>query len=1115
MQRRLNAFQQSGVVDAVLNDSALAEASALLQAAQPTDPEHPTPEDNWRLPAAYHAVGWLHFLRFIALPDNDLSELARAIVVLAPLAEHVEAIPEPLRGVLGASAEVDQQATLANHLLEHAQATTDQAPIYAGIVLLAAALTVAPPDDPNRAHYLSDLSIGYHLRFERSGVAADLDQAIELGEQALLATPDDHSDRARRLSNLGNTYRARFERGGVAADVDRAVELGEQALVATPDDHPNRAMYLSNLGNAYRARFRHGGVEADLDRAVEVGEQALLTTPDDHPNRAMYLSNLGLAYEVRFRRDGVEADLDRAVEVGEQALLTTPDDHPNRAMYLTNLGLAYEARFERGGVAADLDRAIEVGEQALLTTPDDHPGQAAMLSNLGNAYLARFERRGVAADLDRAVEVGEQALLTTPDDHPDRAMYLSNLGNAYRVRFERRGVAADLDRAVEVGEQALVATPDDDYKRARYLSPLGGAYLLLAKRDGAAPLDRAVDLGEQALVAIPDDDPHRGPYLSGLSSTYRVRFEHDGVAADLDRAIDLGEQALVATPDDHPDQALHLSNLSGMYRIASDAGGRVVDQTTLHRLARQVAAVVTASPADQVRAKGGIGSLAHAAGEHSLAVELLDAAVALVPSAVPRESEWADQERRLGAYRGLVEEAIAAHCAIKDPAGAVEVAELGRGVMLAAQLDSRTELTDLDRTHPDLAARLRQVRELLNTPHNTGIATPGEPSIEISRSIADRKRWWSEHDELLAEIRQQPGSVRFLLPPRLPDLQPALTGGTVVVVNAGRCRCDAIIITDHNAPILVQLPDLTRSDVDSHARELLTASYGGSVVGILRRQRVVPVVLGWLWDAIVEPILRDGPPLRAAERDTLPRVWWLPTGPLALFPLHAAGHLGQPGALDAMVSSYTPTLRTLVHACTRPPAASRHQLTVALHHTRGLPDLPGTVAEAKALHNRHPDLPFLLDDTATTDRVLAALPVASWVHFACHADVDFTAPSRGGLRLHDATLSLTEVGRLRLTHAELAYLSACSTAHPGIQHADESLHPASAFQLAGFRHVIGSLWPISDPLAAAAATTFYEHLPPEPSASHAAVALHRTICGLRAQHLDRPDLWAALIHSGP
>ncbi|WP_397351721.1 CHAT domain-containing protein [Nonomuraea gerenzanensis] len=50
--------------------------------------------------------------------------------------------------------------------------------------------------------------------------------------------------------------------------------------------------------------------------------------------------------------------------------------------------------------------------------------------------------------------------------------------------------------------------------------------------------------------------------------------------------------------------------------------------------------------------------------------------------------------------------------------------------------------------------------------------------------------------------------------------------------------------------------------------------------------------------------------------------------------------------------------------------------------------------------------------------------------------------------LHDGTLAIPEISRLRLDRPEHAYLSACSTAHRGRRLADEVIQLASAFQLA-------------------------------------------------------------------
>jgi len=231
---------------------------------------------------------------------------------------------------------------------------------------------------------------------------------------------------------------------------------------------------------------------------------------------------------------------------------------------------------------------------------------------------------------------------------------------------------------------------------------------------------------------------------------------------------------------------------------------------------------------------------------------------------------------------------------------------------------------------------------------------------------------------------------------------------------------------------------------------------------------------------------------------------------LGLLPLHAAGRIGQPGALDTVVSSFVPSLRVLREARDRPAAQHRKGLTVALRHTPGQPELPGAASDAAALSDS-----ALIDEQATSGHVLSALKKATWAHFACHAIIDPASQADSGLRLHDRVLRLREIGGLRLREAELAYLSACSTANHGTRYADEVLHLGSAFHLAGFRHVIASLWPLDDVAAAEAARSFHRELPATPVANNAASVLRNVTLRLRDEHPNRPDVWAPLIHSGP
>ncbi|KAK4231661.1 hypothetical protein QBC38DRAFT_201157 [Podospora fimiseda] len=57
----------------------------------------------------------------------------------------------------------------------------------------------------------------------------------------------------------------------------------------------------------------------------------------------------------------------------------------------------------------------------------------------------------------------------------------------------------------------------------------------------------------------------------------------------------------------------------------------------------------------------------------------------------------------------------------------------------------------------------------------------------------------------------------------------------------------------------------------------------------------------------------------------------------------------------------------------------------------------------------------------------------------------------------------------------LAYLSACNTAmNASSRLADDSIHLAAACRIAGFRNVIGTLWPVSDYFCVGLAKTVYQ-----------------------------------------
>ena len=224
--------------------------------------------------------------------------------------------------------------------------------------------------------------------------------------------------------------------------------------------------------------------------------------------------------------------------------------------------------------------------------------------------------------------------------------------------------------------------------------------------------------------------------------------------------------------------------------------------------------------------------------------------------------------------------------------------------------------------------------------------------------------------------------------------------------------------------------------------------------------------------------------------------------------------------MDRVVSSYTATVRSLESARDpdRPSAPDPWPLIIAVPDAPGTGLLEGVVAEAKAINTLLPRATILADPVR--DAVLAALPEHQIAHFACHGVVNTSDPSASRLLMRDyqtRPLTVADIGALSDVSG-LAYLSACNTTVTRATLADEAIHITGAFHLAGYQHVIGTLWPVSDAVAGDLAAEFYSGLTPGgdvlPDLSRCAEALHHAIRGLRARYPGHPSLWAAYSHTG-
>jgi len=141
--------------------------------------------------------------------------------------------------------------------------------------------------------------------------------------------------------------------------------------------------------------------------------------------------------------------------------------------------------------------------------------------------------------------------------------------------------------------------------------------------------------------------------------------------------------------------------------------------------------------------------------------------------------------------------------------------------------------------------------------------------------------------------------------------------------------------------------------------------------------------------------------------------------------------------------------------------------------------------------------------------VISHLPNCKIFHFAGHGHTDTTDPSQSRLLLDDWRSDPLTVATLLETNLRegspfLAYLSACGTGQiKDNKSVDESIHLISACQLAGFRHVIGTLWDVNDESCVDVSRITYKEIRNEGMADESVCrGLHKAIRELRQRWLD-------------
>jgi CHAT domain-containing protein/tetratricopeptide (TPR) repeat protein len=379
------------------------------------------------------------------------------------------------------------------------------------------------PDDPRLAVSLENLANILRRNEDTAGARSRLERALALREKAL---GPDHPDVAESLDQFGLLLDQSGEYAEARKAQERALAIREKALGPA---HPDVASSLNNLAKILEHLGDYEGAKPLYVRALGIREKAL---GPDHPDVAASLTGLASAQMELGDYASSRTLLGRALKISESRL---GPRHPLVAGNLNNLGIlsvkmgdfaAARPLYERAlaiyeetsgkessrvastlsnlaGLFWDLgntDEAIRLSRRALAIREKllgkENPEVALNLHNLAVVVWKAGDRAEAKLLFERALAAQEKALGA---DHPDVALTLNGLA---LLRAEE----GDLPESRKLHERALAirekALGPDHPDVAESLVNLAGLLVLSGDIDRARTMyERALAIREKAFGA--------------------------------------------------------------------------------------------------------------------------------------------------------------------------------------------------------------------------------------------------------------------------------------------------------------------------------------------------------------------------------------------------------------------------------------------------------------------------------------------------------------------------------------------------------------------------------------------------------------------------------------
>lgn len=359
-------------------------------------------------------------------------------------------------------------------------------------------------------------------------------EALECYEKALAISRElgDERVEVQALTGLGNVY-------GERAEYDKATESHLKALPIAQKlgDRIQEGWVLNNLGWIYYNRGKSKSAKENYDKSLTIARE--LKNPK---LEVVVLNNMGVLHRLAGRYKTAEQCYEEVLSIAERI-----GDRRRQSWALNNLGLVWFALGRHGKAAELYEKALAVKRNI-----GDLKGESQTLNNLGLLYSSWGQYPKAADYYETALEIKKRI-----GDPSGEANTLNNMGLVYQAWGLN-------NEALERFRESLALCERLGLSTARPKDLMGSLYLDMGRVDEAEPLlkaagyhgslgrfyfakseyDRARDHYEKLRIAAEKTGNNNGLFMAytGLGKVYEALEDYEKAEQLYEKGMNVTEE---------------------------------------------------------------------------------------------------------------------------------------------------------------------------------------------------------------------------------------------------------------------------------------------------------------------------------------------------------------------------------------------------------------------------------------------------------------------------------------------------------------------------------------------------------------------------------------------